>query len=199
MKSLSRLMGAAHCTVKTDSACRKCVIQTDPRVTAYCRISAPDPPDGEQKASTGRLTAQNQMLLSKPDRPVIECPRGYHEAARTGAELVSGLDGEKFCTKCGWVGRPPTEKVKERDGVYWVLVIILLCCFLVPGILYAAFGGRAQPYYVCPSCRSRLTMIPATSPVALAAISAFTEGGQNSQPSPAERLLERDHVPDRSQ
>ena len=75
----------------------------------------------------------------------------------------SALRKVQYCTKCGHVGVPNIENVRE---ISTGLLIVLLLFGILPGLVYLIFGGSTQPYYECTQCRGRLCLIPADSPVA---------------------------------
>jgi hypothetical protein len=75
----------------------------------------------------------------------------------------------RFCKRCGYLGRHPIES--EITGGQWATLIVLLLCFILPGVaygIYLASGGGAKGFYVCPKCGARRMSVPPDSPVALA-------------------------------
>lgn len=74
-----------------------------------------------------------------------------------------------FCTSCG----AQTNPVSLSGFNVWVFLILCLIMVL-PGVLYAVYwivSGKSG----CPQCR-QATLIPLTSPVARAALSATHHG-----------------------
>jgi hypothetical protein len=88
----------------------------------------------------------------------------------TCAKCGSGaaLRKVQYCTKCGHVGVPQIENVRE---ISTGLLIVLLLFGIIPGLIYLIIGGSTQPYYQCSQCRGRLVLIPVDSPVAQTALS----------------------------
>src|SRR5207247_1187681 len=90
--------------------------------------------------------------------------RTQYACARCGS---GDLRKVQYCTKCGHVGVPHIETVKEFSvGLF----VVLLVFGILPGLIYLALGGSSQPYYECTQCRGRLVLIPVDSPVAQGAI-----------------------------
>jgi hypothetical protein len=85
------------------------------------------------------------------------------------------------CTKCGYVGQPRVES--STNGCF---AIVLLLCFIIPGILYMIFTARGRQ--VCPKCRSVGSMIPLDAPQA-----RVITGQVATAPSPSART--RDERP----
>ena len=67
----------------------------------------------------------------------------------------------KLCTTCGHVGE---EITKGRGSV--ILALVLLCFFLVPGIIYILWCAVSR-YDACAKCGAT-TLVPMDSPVAKA-------------------------------
>ena len=87
-----------------------------------------------------------------------------YQCARCGGEDLRKL---QYCTKCGHVGVPDIENVREFSVA---LLFVLLLLGAIPGLIYLAFGGSSQDYYVCTECKGRLVLIPVDSPVAQSAL-----------------------------
>lgn len=120
---------------------------------------------------------------------VVQCDRCGHTAAaveRPKSALSALFSSEKieyscakcgsgaalrkvqYCTRCGHVGVPHVENVREFS---MGLFVVLLVFGIIPGLIYLLIGGSTQPYYECTQCRGRLVLIPFDSPVAQAALS----------------------------
>src|SRR5438132_13750934 len=78
----------------------------------------------------------------------------------------------QYCTRCGHVGVPHIQNVKE---ISIGLLIVLLVFGIIPGLIYLLIGGSTQPYYECTQCTGRLVLIPVDSPVAQSALSRTTQ------------------------
>jgi len=79
----------------------------------------------------------------------------------------------RYCKRCGFVGKHPTEG--EITGGQWAGVVFLLLLFIIPGVLYLLHlmtGGAGKRLYVCPQCGARRMSIPADSPIAQGALRA---------------------------
>jgi len=75
----------------------------------------------------------------------------------------------KYCTKCGHVG--PADIVTDRS-ISVGLLLVLLILGIIPGLIYLLMGGSSTDYWQCVSCRGRLCLVPADSPIALRALPA---------------------------
>jgi hypothetical protein len=96
---------------------------------------------------------------------LLSSERIDYTCAKCGS--TAGLRKVQYCTKCGHVGVPNVENVRE---ISTGLLIVLLLFGIVPGLIYLLIGSSTQPYYECTKCRGRLCLIPADSPVAQSAL-----------------------------
>ena len=69
--------------------------------------------------------------------------------------MIKGL--ELLCVDCGYQGKP----TPEMKGSF-IIEILLLCCFILPGLIYTAWRLSTKKN-VCPSCGSE-NLIPVESP-----------------------------------
>jgi hypothetical protein len=65
---------------------------------------------------------------------------------------------EMICTNCGHVG----HEASRDDPVQILLLVLLLCLFIIPGILYLVYVVRGSK--MCPKCKTR-RMIPIDTPL----------------------------------
>ena len=68
------------------------------------------------------------------------------------------LKKEVRCKDCGFTG-----KLNKRNAHNELILILLLLCFILPGIIYAIWGSSNR-YYKCPNCGGK-NLIPANSPI----------------------------------
>jgi hypothetical protein len=78
---------------------------------------------------------------------------------------AKGLLYPVYCKRCGTVG----EQEFYRKGSL-LLGVVLLCCFILPGILYFIWYFGAG-YWGCPRCQAE-EIVPVDSPVARQALGA---------------------------
>jgi rubrerythrin len=64
-----------------------------------------------------------------------------------------------ICTQCGYSGHP--AYVSRVSGCF---LIVLLCLWLLPGILYLLYAWGKPKRQMCPKCRAEGTMIPSGTP-----------------------------------
>lgn len=65
-----------------------------------------------------------------------------------------------LCKSCGNQVRPVVSS--KLNGCF---LIVLLCFFIVPGLLYLVWAGT-QKVYTCPKCKAQGAMVPLGSPEA---------------------------------
>lgn len=53
---------------------------------------------------------------------------------------------------CGNCGSIDSYKGKTEGGRSVILFILLLCCMIVPGLLYWGFAKKQRKFFVCKSC-----------------------------------------------
>lgn len=81
------------------------------------------------------------------------------------------MSGQFYCTACGAVGKP---RVRNRGSS--ATEIILWCCFIAPGFLYALWRmGRKDRF--CRACRAP-NPIPVDSPIAQQALNGHANYGK---------------------
>jgi hypothetical protein len=68
------------------------------------------------------------------------------------------MAAEMICSRCGSRGKP-----KNRTKGYFLVEVILWCCFIVPGVIYSLWRQFSKAK-VCPSCGAE-AMIPLDSPM----------------------------------
>ncbi|MDB4912406.1 MAG: hypothetical protein JWM95_50 [Gemmatimonadetes bacterium] len=87
------------------------------------------------------------------------------------------------CSQCGFAGKPIMKS--KQNGCF---ALILLLCFVIPGILYILFTSKTYP--VCPKCNTWNTMIPIDAPRAQA-LRHTEESVRHERPCPycAEPIL----------
>jgi hypothetical protein len=89
-----------------------------------------------------------------------------------------------ICGGCG--GSVAPQEVKPGS---LVVAVVLLCCFVIPGVFYCMWREAAAKK-VCPSCGS-LDMVPFGSPRGRQLLEAFGHVGQSREPVPDEIHLRR--------
>jgi hypothetical protein len=120
---------------------------------------------------------------------------GVAEAGRVVGTGMQNIVAEAsrpthICSQCGHVGKPRMET--KQNGCF---AVVLLLCFIIPGILYIIFTSKKFP--VCPKCGGEKTMIPLDAPQAQALIhhanasNAAITGRRDDRPCPfcAEPIL----------
>ncbi len=70
------------------------------------------------------------------------------------------FDPTHLCRNCGNKVRP--RVTSKLNGCFF---IVLLCFFIVPGLLYLVWAGT-QRVYSCPKCKAQNTMVPLSAPEA---------------------------------
>ncbi len=70
------------------------------------------------------------------------------------------FDPTHLCKNCGNKVRP--RVTSKLNGCFF---IVLLCFFIVPGLLYLVWAGT-QRVYSCPKCKAQNTMVPLSAPEA---------------------------------
>src|SRR5690349_13871604 len=86
----------------------------------------------------------------------------------------------KYCAACGYVGNP----VKKVEGSFLVELFLWLT-FILPGLIYSLWRTMSQKT-CCPKCGS-VTMIPADSPIAKAALGGRYKASKYGQAATQER------------
>ena len=66
------------------------------------------------------------------------------------------LSKKIFCPTCGYKGKPGRLGV---SGGNCLITLILLCCFLIPGIIYIIWLDSKSAKLCCPRCKS-VTVVP---------------------------------------
>ena len=81
---------------------------------------------------------------------------------RVAAGTVRAMNAPTHvCSQCGFAGKPVMKS--NQNGCF---AIVLLLCFIIPGILYILFTSKQKAY--CPKCNGLETMIPVDAPRAVA-------------------------------
>jgi hypothetical protein len=65
-----------------------------------------------------------------------------------------------LCKNCGNEVRP--RVTSKLNGCFFV---VLLCCFVIPGLLYLVWAGT-QKVYSCPKCKAQNALVPLSAPEA---------------------------------
>ncbi len=98
-------------------------------------------------------------------------------------EAMLGLPPTHLCKNCGNQVRPNVSS--KLNGCFF---IVLLCFFIIPGILYLVWAGT-QRVYTCPKCKAQNSMVPLTAPEAQRILSSST---LHPEEKTTERRVERD-------
>lgn len=110
---------------------------------------------------------------------------GMVEAGRAVGAGLQNIAAEAsrpthICSQCGFAGKPKMES--QQNGC---IVLILLCFFVIPGIIYIIATSKARP--VCPKCGGKNTMIPLDTPQAQVLIHRVNAAALPTQPRRRER------------
>lgn len=95
--------------------------------------------------------------------------------------MSAGPAPTHLCRACGNTVFP--ERSTKVNGCFFVL---LLCFFIVPGILYLVWAD-GQPVSTCPRCQTKDNMIPLASPEAQRFLAAEHAPPGHGQPPREER------------
>ena len=68
---------------------------------------------------------------------------------------------KRICENCGSLD---TVGVRKEGGRSIVLFLILLCFFLLPGLLYWGFAKKQRNFVVCKKCNAENTFVFINTP-----------------------------------
>src|SRR5439155_24519678 len=96
-------------------------------------------------------------------------------------DRMLGLPPTHLCKNCGNKVRPNVSS--KINGCF---LIVLLCVFIIPGLLYLVWAGT-QRVYTCPKCGAQNTMVPLNAPEAQRILAAPTSDSKSAAPARVER------------